>query len=710
MADEITVVMKGRDETLGSTLSGVEKDMGGVANAAKSLAKETDKAEDSFKKTDSAGGKLAGVLGNVGQIAGGFVVGQAILKGPGLMMDMANSAASLELQQKKTNTVFGEATGIVSKWAEENARSMGLTGTQAATLATNLGDLLVPMGMTREAAAEMATKTIGLAGALSEWSGGTKSAAEVSDILTKAYLGETDGLKSLGIAISAADIDARLLAKGQKELTGEALSQAKALAIQEMVFEKSSDAQTAFANGAGTAARKQAELKADMAAAREELAMALAPAITAVTQLIATAAVPAFQLLGVGIGLLGAAAEKVGPAFSAMQPFFAFLAENMDIIGPAIGGVAAVILASMVPAALAWAAAEAVKTAALLASAAAFIVANAPLIAIAAGVGLLVVGIMLLVKHWDEIVAKVPALGVALDVVKKGFELFMGGVETAISFVKSNWQLLGAIILAPFLPLVIIATDMFGIRSKIQNGVMAALDFVRDNWKLIATIISGPFAPLVFLATDMFGVRTAIQNGVTGAISFVKGGVGEIVGFITGIPGAITGVVGAVTTAATNLGKGIVDGIASGIKGVAGALSGLGTDLREALRSAVNSALRWLSDTVKISIPGFDPPGPGPSIPGFTWSFPAIQFAKGGLVPGSGSSDTVPAFLTPGEFVLTRQQTQSLMSARAISAISGGGRAANVYHIQLNLPNYLGSKTEVAREVLKELRRGGVAV
>lgn len=41
----------------------------------------------------------------------------------------------------------------------------------------------------------------------------------------------------------------------------------------------------------------------------------------------------------------------------------------------------------------------------------------------------------------------------------------------------------------------------------------------------------------------------------------------------------------------------------------------------------------------------------------------AMAFAKGGIVPGSGSGDTVPAMLTPGESVLPKAMTQNLSRA-----------------------------------------------
>ena len=38
----------------------------------------------------------------------------------------------------------------------------------------------------------------------------------------------------------------------------------------------------------------------------------------------------------------------------------------------------------------------------------------------------------------------------------------------------------------------------------------------------------------------------------------------------------------------------------------------------------------------------------------------STEFAQGGIVPGSGNRDTVPAMLTPGEVVLNKAQQENL--------------------------------------------------
>jgi hypothetical protein len=56
---------------------------------------------------------------------------------------------------------------------------------------------------------------------------------------------------------------------------------------------------------------------------------------------------------------------------------------------------------------------------------------------------------------------------------------------------------------------------------------------------------------------------------------------------------------------------------------------------------------------------------PGQPLPGF---------ADGGDVPGSGTGDTVPAMLTPGEYVVDRLTMQNPGAREAIRQLEGGGR------------------------------------
>jgi hypothetical protein len=253
------------------------------------------------RNANDAGGKAGGALSKLG---GGLLkfgkfaaIGLAGV-GVGLVAvapKIFGAAANLELLGKKSKTVFGSEIGNVEKWAKANANAMGLTSREATGLAAGFGDLLIPMGFTRKEAADMSTKVLGLSGALAEWSGGTRTAAEVSEILSAAMLGERDALKGLGISITEADVKARLLKNGQDKLTGSALQQAQAIATQQLIMEKSTDAQAAFAKGGDSLARKMEVSKAKVKEMGQELLVTATPALKKIADLIAKFVLPQLQ-------------------------------------------------------------------------------------------------------------------------------------------------------------------------------------------------------------------------------------------------------------------------------------------------------------------------------------------------------------------------------------------------------------------------------
>jgi hypothetical protein len=179
-----------------------------------------------------------------------------------LIKQLQKTSIEMEQLDKKANIVFGETLPAITKAAKENAFELGLTTNEYIKSAAAIQDLLIPMKFTREEASSISVELVNLSGALSEWSGGQRSAAEVSEILNKALLGEREQLKTLGISIQEADVKNRLLEKGQTKLTGTLLQQAKAQATLELITEKSTDAQDSYANSADSAARKSAKLGA----------------------------------------------------------------------------------------------------------------------------------------------------------------------------------------------------------------------------------------------------------------------------------------------------------------------------------------------------------------------------------------------------------------------------------------------------------------
>jgi hypothetical protein len=188
-------------------------------------------------------GRSFGIFRELLPIAGvGALVG--VLKGA--VSELFNLAKVMEADSIRSSQVFGDNLGYVTEQAEQLAAKMGLTTREFVAAATATGDLLIPLDFTREQAAEMSVELQSLSGALDEWTGGQYGAAGVSQILTKAMLGENEQLKQLGIAIRQDSDEYKDLVK-QKEAAGNVTkAQAQALATLELIQRKSTDAQAAY--------------------------------------------------------------------------------------------------------------------------------------------------------------------------------------------------------------------------------------------------------------------------------------------------------------------------------------------------------------------------------------------------------------------------------------------------------------------------------
>jgi len=267
---------------LASTDYNIELILTAQDNISKALKKVNAELNKMKKKSNSAGASVKKANNSMwksfdklkGQLIAVFAV-KAVVN---FWKEMLSVGTNLDLMWKKADVVLWKFRGDVEATAQDVARSMGMTNMQFVTATTNMADLLVPMKFTREEAVKMATETTKLAGALSEWSAGKYTAAEASEIMAKAMLGETEQLKQMGIKIDQSSplFNARI--KQIMETTGVTLEQARAMDIQQQIFDKSTDAQAAYADWAWSAARRQAELSASMQELKERLAVALLPA------------------------------------------------------------------------------------------------------------------------------------------------------------------------------------------------------------------------------------------------------------------------------------------------------------------------------------------------------------------------------------------------------------------------------------------------
>ncbi len=281
---------------------------------------------DASDKLGAFSAKVGNVSANVVKgfgVMGAAAGGLAVVVGKQLF-DVGEELTALD---QKIGTVFsGESLNTVTDWADEVAARMGLTSTQAAGLAANAGDLLKPMGFTADQAADMSTEIIGLAGALSEWSGGQRGVEETAEILSKALLGERDSLKSLGISINQAEVDQRALIIAQQNGRDAITAQDKALATQALILEKSTDAQEAYAAGGNKLTAAQNQLKAAFGELQEDLARKLLPLFAQAADIVVEL-IEVFDEEGLG-GVISNVSERVKKAWPAIKAQLAVWAQG----------------------------------------------------------------------------------------------------------------------------------------------------------------------------------------------------------------------------------------------------------------------------------------------------------------------------------------------------------------------------------------------
>lgn len=233
-----------------------------------------------IKKVDQASDKFGGTLGKLGKIVlGAFAVGAIV----SFTKHLFSLAVESEVFRKRAKIVFGESLEIVEEFAEKGANALGLTAEGFLGAAAAIGDILVPLGLSRKRAAELSVEAVKLGGALREFTGDSRSAAEISNIVAKSLTGETEGLKQLGVVVDQTSKQFKDLVLIKQADLGLTKQQAKAEAIFQIAIESSADALKAFEENGNSLVRQQAELEAKSAELEETLATLLTPAFLALT-------------------------------------------------------------------------------------------------------------------------------------------------------------------------------------------------------------------------------------------------------------------------------------------------------------------------------------------------------------------------------------------------------------------------------------------
>lgn len=431
---------------------------------------------------DSAGGMKSKVL-NVGKaVAGGLAVGAVAQFGKASVLAASDAQQSMGAMQ----SVFGDFAGQMEDFGSTSAESLGITQQEFNQLSATTGSLLKNAGLPMQ---QVTDSTLDLTGRAADLAAmfGTDVTQAVS-AMGSALKGEFDPLESFGVSLKASDVNARALAEGYVDASGNVTDAGKAIAAQEIIMEQSAQAAGTFTEESDTLAGQTQIMTAQMKDAQAQMGSKLLPIIVKVMQ--------------------------------AVKPLVDVFAKYADILVPIGIGIGVIVIGlkayemgqmAVKAATVVWTAAQWLLNAALNANPIGLIA-----LAIAGLVGL----IILLYKKVDWFRAFVDG---AIDGVVIAFNWFLDTVKNVWNWIKKNWPLLLAIITGPIgIAVLVISRHWETIKKTVSGAIDAIGRFLGRVWKIITDpfnkakeTISGVLSDIKLWFSRLPGNIASLISGIT---------------------------------------------------------------------------------------------------------------------------------------------------------------------------------------------------
>ena len=638
------------------------------ANEVAILIKARDEASKVMKDVGDNAGGLGKTLGDIGKIAGGFVLAQGILQAPGFLLDAAKAAAEDEaatarLQQAVRN-LGGDYDAQIAKVNDAIAAGQKMAFTDD-DVRDSFQKLAAATGDSDEALRRQKL-------AMDLARGANIPLAQASTLLGKINAENVEVFKRMGITIGENATEADALAAVQAKFGGQADAYAKSTAGQ---FAQAKIAMGEIVESIGAAVLPAlTKVGTTIAAQLPKVQKFIGEFASGIGERLAPALVEGGKLLerfgGFFMERVIPAAEQALPALDAIGSAIADFAKNDALpifvhifetlvegfkialpividIGTAIadklaGPLKAVVgfvadhkdefklfaaaMAIAVPVVFALAAAHTAQATAATAAAVAEGVALAPVLAISAAIALLILGIVELVKHWDDVTARFPIVGQASDALKAKFEEFTvwvtgtfvpavkniadtvaDAVRTAVAFVQDHWD---------------------EIRAVIEPAIQALKLIIQYEWDQIRVIFETVLGVIKGIVDVFMGVFTGDWERAWNGVKEIVGSVWDgIKGVIENAIGLIKGLAGLIFDAGMALGGALLDGLKQALSATAGFAGDVAGAVLQAVKSVVN---RFVIEPINRALE-FTIPVPG--LPDIHINPPDIpRLASGGIV------------------------------------------------------------------------------
>jgi len=221
------------------------------------------------------------------------------------------AASDLNESINKTDVVFGAASDSVEQFSKTTAKGLGQSRQQALEAAASFGNVFKTVGLADQASAGMSTTLVKLASDMASFN--NQDPSDMLMRLQSGLAGEAEPLRRYGVLLSEARVKAKAMEMGLADANGQLSEGAKVQARYALILADTVVQQGDFARTAEGAANKQRILDAKAA------------------------------------DLAATFGQKLLPVMNALTDVAIYLVDHFDELLPVLGGVAALIGATLIP-------------------------------------------------------------------------------------------------------------------------------------------------------------------------------------------------------------------------------------------------------------------------------------------------------------------------------------------------------------------------
>jgi phage-related protein len=321
-----------------------------AATVAVDLIARTDQFAKAMKDAASKADEVGKTLTDLGASLSAKVTAPLVAAGGAaflLATDAAESASKME-------AVFGEATGRMNEWVSDLRRTVPATTAEIQNMASGIQDLLVPLGLAPELAAEMTKQVVTLSADLASFNN-----LPVKDVLASiqsGLVGSYQPLLKFGVALNQATVNAKALEMGLIAEREELNANARAQAVFQLLLAGTTAAHGDAAKTAQGAANQLKFLWANAKEAATVFGGQLVPILTPVIQRLNSMVEslsrlsPAQQAVTLAVGAFAAAVPvAILLLGKLLQGYASLLTEGPKVVA-AFGKLAQMIQTGVIPA------------------------------------------------------------------------------------------------------------------------------------------------------------------------------------------------------------------------------------------------------------------------------------------------------------------------------------------------------------------------